>query len=147
MSLVNFLKPGTAERLCEECRKIHSVSSWEEFYTRLGLPAPSPAEMTEILRNAIRRSEAKGYHISRVSQVKKISYSTEYSVQQQLFEWRSQRDLLMETGRDLAQPALGKEADIEQQKNEFFLTNQNQKESEENKPRKLFKVTKFPFLI
>jgi hypothetical protein len=36
---------GVPEKLSWACKKIHNVSSWDEFYRRIGIPSPSPAEV------------------------------------------------------------------------------------------------------
>eukprot|EP01119_Soliformovum_irregulare_P010323 TRINITY_DN2538_c1_g1_i2.p1 TRINITY_DN2538_c1_g1~~TRINITY_DN2538_c1_g1_i2.p1 ORF type:complete len:1193 (-),score=425.36 TRINITY_DN2538_c1_g1_i2:218-3796(-) len=91
---------GVPEKLCWACRKICQVRSWEDFYLRLGLPAPSRSEMTSILRNAVINSENKGYHVTRCSQ-------------EDLFRWREKVDpeiLQFGTLKDGLMPELGKKA-------------------------------------
>jgi hypothetical protein len=38
-------QPGVPELLQRECKKIHNVHNWSEFYKRIGLPVPSKAEV------------------------------------------------------------------------------------------------------
>jgi len=84
-----------AQKLCVECKRIQQVSDWDQFYKRIGLETPSPQQMTEILRNAIRNSEVKGYHINRM----------EY---EHLFNLRRTRDPNLQTLRHLTVPDINR---------------------------------------
>lgn len=56
-------------RLQKECKKIHKVASYQELFEYVGVPYPGDVAMTSWLREAVVRSEKKGYHKNRMSQV------------------------------------------------------------------------------
>ncbi len=84
---------GTAETLCDETKRIHHVDSWSEFYRRIGLAEPSLAQMSEMLRQSVRNSESKGYHVCRIPEAT-------------LLQWRLKRDMSMNSIRDVTLPTL-----------------------------------------
>lgn len=43
-------------------KKITGIKGWPDFYALVGLPCPSPAQMTHILRESVRNSKRKRYH-------------------------------------------------------------------------------------
>jgi hypothetical protein len=44
------------------CKQIQQVSSWDEFFSRIGLPAPDQDHLAQWFRQAIANSARKGYH-------------------------------------------------------------------------------------
>ena len=60
----NLGKPtkGMRELWQEEVREILEVFSWEEYFSRLGLPMPDKNELLLWLKKSVTNSERKGYH-------------------------------------------------------------------------------------
>ena len=91
--------PGVAQKLCLECKKIQQVNNWDQFYKRIGLETPSPQQMTEILRSAVRNSDVKGMRNSRIHKkliIFRFSIGSGYHINrmeyEHLFNLRKSRD-------------------------------------------------------
>lgn len=50
------------ESLQEACKQIQQVASWDEYFARIGVKAPTRDELTEWLRQSVANSARKGYH-------------------------------------------------------------------------------------
>jgi len=61
-------------KLHQTCKDIFAIQNWNEFYSALGLPTPSAEEITSALREAVRRSEAKGYHCDRTNPAEIVAW-------------------------------------------------------------------------
>jgi len=59
-----FGQPTEPQKEClvAACRRILQVDTWSSFYTFLGLEAPSDAELSRQLQEAVQRSRQCGYH-------------------------------------------------------------------------------------
>lgn len=55
------------DRLSSLCQSIKAVSTWPEFYTAIGGDVPSKQQMLQLLIQAVRNSERKGYHQARTA--------------------------------------------------------------------------------
>ena len=56
--------PSTAQKedLQRNAKKILSVTTWDQFFQRLGGPVPDESRLNDILRQAVRNSKRKKYH-------------------------------------------------------------------------------------
>eukprot|EP01125_Pyxidicula_operculata_P019302 TRINITY_DN698_c1_g3_i2.p1 TRINITY_DN698_c1_g3~~TRINITY_DN698_c1_g3_i2.p1 ORF type:complete len:1226 (-),score=381.44 TRINITY_DN698_c1_g3_i2:32-3709(-) len=50
------------ENLQKHIFQVRQIKSWPEFFKYVGMTSPSPAHLTDILIQAVKNSEAKGYH-------------------------------------------------------------------------------------
>ncbi len=50
---------GMAVKLQQTCFEIYKVSTWQEFYTRIGLQPVGKARLTRIFRDAVKRYEIR----------------------------------------------------------------------------------------
>lgn len=63
-----FPVSGMAVKLQNACKDFYKVKTWKNFYRRIEITPPTNTMTTSILREAVRRSERKGYHKNRFSQ-------------------------------------------------------------------------------
>ena len=54
--------PHTARKLQAACADILGPLSWPKFFQALGMQCPSKSQLSNILRAAVERSEARSYH-------------------------------------------------------------------------------------
>lgn len=66
--------PALREEFRSGCKAVLDADDWPLFFEQVGMCCPNPARLTSVLRGAVRRSLAKGYHTER-TEFKKIHAS------------------------------------------------------------------------
>ena len=64
---------GVSDSLLQAIKTIYTVPAWDKFFPRIGLSVPSKEVFCTVLRNSVKESAGRGYHVCPVSPAELLS--------------------------------------------------------------------------